>query len=255
MKIYTITAAAALVLCAGLAGSIRYAGAPVRSSAADNSPTYTVTIPTAVRLGDTAVISAEHLRLDGDDTIRVWLSGTSESDNSFRLRSGSHELRYAVTQDGKTMEIGSSVLTAAPGDAAKTAELLFTLPEERPYPGEYTGTVAFTVSAITPRKLAIPGIIYINAKNGDTTLQLNHYNPEGNPGSFRYTLTLDDTGETLWRSESLTPPGGHVDTIALTKALTTGTYAATLHIDVVSTDGQSVLNGTDMHFEIRVKEG
>ena len=133
----------------------------------------------------------------------VSLSGTGEEDNAFRLHNGEHELLYTVTQDGKTLAVGDTVLSAAFGAATKSAELAFALATKRPYPGTYTGNVAFTVntSHVDRRTVTIPGIGYIRAAAGSKNVAVQLYNPEENPCLFAYEIVLDDTKETLWKSE------------------------------------------------------
>ena len=186
--------------------------------------------------------------------MRVWLTGTGETDNAFRLHSDTHELTYTVTQDGKAVGIGTAVLTAKPGKDASAA-LDFSLPEERPYPGSYAGTVQFTVSAVdeNTRSVAVPGIGYVNAKAGDKKVQIGLYNPEGNPCYFQYEISLKDTGEVIYTSDDLIVPGTSVDTIELTRALDAGSYPALLKVRVLSLDTQEDMNGSEISFELRVK--
>ena len=227
----------------------------MRSSAFDVEPTYTVTIPAGITLGETAVITAQNLNLQNGESVRVWLSGTGETDNAFRLHSDTHELTYSVTQDGEKVGIGSQILCAKSDNETQTASLNFSLPEGRPYPGTYQGSVQFTISAVDEsiRNVSVPGVGYINAQAGETAVNVNLYNPEGNPCYFRYEIVLKDTGETIWKSDELISPGMQVSQIELSHALEEGTYPAVLKITILSLDEQAELNGSEVGFELRVK--
>jgi len=246
----------ALAVTAGVIGAVQLNQNAVRSSAAENAPTYTVTVPAGVRLGETAVITAQDLALNEGESVRVWLTGTGETDNAFRLHSTSNTLIYTVTQDGEPVGIGTEVLNAAPGEA-QSAELSFGLPEGRPLPGTYLGTVEFTISAVDEnrRSVAVPGVGYLNATAGETLVPVNFFNPEGNPCYFRYEIVLADTGESLWKSEELLPPGMKISQIELAKPLDAGNYAAVLKVIPLSLDQQQELNSSEIGFELRVKEG
>ncbi len=247
----------ALAMCAGVIGAVQLNQNAVRSSAAENAPAYTVTLPAGISLGDTAVISAQDLNLQEGESVRVWLSGTGEEDNAFRLHSESHELTYSITQDGEPVDIGSQVFRADPGSDTQSAALQFSLPDGRPLPGTYLGTVEFTISAVDEnrRSVAVPGVGYLNATAGETLVPVNFFNPEGNPCYFRYEIVLADTGETLWKSDDLLTPGMKISQIELAKPLDAGNYAAVLKVIPLSLDQQQELNSSEIGFELRVKEG
>lgn len=246
----------ALAFAAAVIGVLPVREESVNASA--NAPAYTVTVPATISLGETAVITAQDLSLQEWESVRVWLTGTGETDNAFRLHSDTHEITYSVTQNGEAVTIGKQVLYAQSGDEIKKANLDFSLPNEtRPYPGEYQGTVQFTVSSVdeSRRSVLIPGFGYINVPAGQTAVNVNFYNPEGNPCYFRYELLLQDTGETLWTSDELLSPAMHINQITLSHALEAGTYPAVLKITTLSLDDQSELNNSEVCFELRVKEG
>lgn len=255
MKRY-ISAITAIALCAGVILTVRSAE-PTTISAADNAPKYTVTIPASVSLGETAVITASDLSLSDGDTVSVLLSGTGEADNAFRLHNGEHELLYTVTQNGNALTVGDTVLSVPFGATAKSAELAFVLATRRPYPGAYTGNVAFTISTSHAERqtVAIPGIGYIRATADSKDVAVHLYNPEDNPCLFAYEIVLNDTKETLWKSEQNLAPGESIRKITLAHPLEAGTYPATLIVTALTMDGQSRMNGSDIEFEIRVKEG
>ena len=110
-------------------------------------PAYTVTIPASVTLGNTAIVSASDVKIGKNQTLKVTLSGTSEDDNTFKVKAGDETLTYTVTKGNTNITVGSEVLsvnTETSGDALK-AELSFSKPNAT-YAGTYQGTVTFTVS-------------------------------------------------------------------------------------------------------------
>ncbi len=252
--IFVITAFA---LIATTIGMVQYEKETLRSFADDVVPTYTVTVPSTINLGETAVITAQDLSLQEWESVRVWLTGTGEEDNAFRLHSDTHELTYSISQNGETIGIGAQVLSATSNDEIQTANLAFSLPEGHPYPGEHQGTVQFTISAADQnrRSVLIPGIGYLNVRAGETAVNVNFYNPEGNPCYFRHELVLKDSGETLWKSDELLSPNMRINQITLAHALEAGTYPAVLKISVLSLENEAELNGSEIGFELRVKEG
>lgn len=114
------------------------------------APTYMVTIPATVELGQTATISAENVIVEKGKQVVVKLSGTSESDNAFKLRTQQGAtVTYTVKKGDQAVTVGESVLTVHPGIAhSGSTELLFVAPADAsiPYAGTYTGTVTFTVA-------------------------------------------------------------------------------------------------------------
>ena len=113
-------------------------------------PTYTVTIPQTVTLGQTATIKADDVLLDEDKQLEVYLTGTSETDNAFKVKSAEGaELEYTVNDGTKDISIDETVLTVNPDNSANgSATLKFNAPSDSDiiYAGKYTGTVTFTVS-------------------------------------------------------------------------------------------------------------
>lgn len=109
----------------------------------DVDPTYTVTIPASVTLGDTVTVSAENVVVEKGKQVEVKLSG-----DAFKLTSGENaEINYTVTKDGAAVGVSDTVLTVNPVDGASgSATLSFVAPSKLTYAGTYTGTVTFTVS-------------------------------------------------------------------------------------------------------------
>lgn len=111
-------------------------------------PAYTVTIPTEAELGKTATVSAEGVVLEKGNQLTVKLSGTSETDNSFKLKTAEGaELEYTVKKSETTVDVGDTVLTVNPETADNSsAELQFVSPSNVQYAGDYSGTLTFTIA-------------------------------------------------------------------------------------------------------------
>ena len=109
-----------------------------------SAPTYTVTIPATVELGQTATISAENVVVEKGKQVEVSLTNA----NGFKVTTPEGaELTYTVTKDEVAVAEGDTVLTVNP-DNSKTGEttLKFVAPETAQFAGDYTGTVTFTVA-------------------------------------------------------------------------------------------------------------
>ena len=109
-----------------------------------SSPTYTVTIPATVELGQAATISAENVVVEKGKQVEVSLTNA----NGFKVTTPEGaELGYTVTKDEAAVAEGDTVLTVNPdnGKAGETT-LKFVAPETAQFAGDYTGTVTFTVA-------------------------------------------------------------------------------------------------------------
>lgn len=110
---------------------------------------YTVTIPETVELGSTAKIKAENVFLVKGQQIEVALTGTSDSDSKFKVKSAEGaELEYTIkNENNKEIKVSDTVLIANPTNG-KTSEttLTFSAPTESKFSGTYKGTVTFTVA-------------------------------------------------------------------------------------------------------------
>ena len=113
-----------------------------------SAPTYTVTIPATVELGETAEIKAENVVVEKGSQVEVKLTDTSEANNSFKLKSNEGaELAYTVNNGTNNISIGDTVLAVNPDDTSTgAATLIFTQSGEAEFAGDYSGTVTFTVS-------------------------------------------------------------------------------------------------------------
>lgn len=110
-----------------------------------NAPSYTVTIPASVELGNTAEIQAENVNVVSGSQLVVRLSNA----NGLKLTTpeGAEQL-YTIKNGGNSIQENDAVLTVAGGtaDNSGTVSLDFAPDGEPKYAGVYTGTVMFSVS-------------------------------------------------------------------------------------------------------------
>ncbi len=125
------------------------------------APTYTVTIPATVTLGETAKIEVENVVVEKGKQVEVAL--TEANDFKVATTEGA-ELTYTVKNGETEVAEGETVLAVNPKDG-KTGEttLSFVAPTEIQYAGSYTGTVNFTV-AVKP----VPKTIINFSLNGES---------------------------------------------------------------------------------------
>lgn len=109
---------------------------------------YTITIPASVALGQTAEIKAENVNLDDNQQVKVTLSATNESDNTFKVTSDEGAvLEYTVSNNNQNVEVGDTVL-AMNAEGTKSTILNFRKPDSESvqYSGNYNGTLEFNIS-------------------------------------------------------------------------------------------------------------
>ncbi len=112
-----------------------------------SAPTYTVTIPATVALGETATIKAENVVVAKGKQVEVALTNA----NGFKVTTPKGaELTYTVTNDETAVVEGDTVLTVNPdnGKMGQTT-LKFVAPGAAQFAGDYTGTVTFTIAVNT----------------------------------------------------------------------------------------------------------
>lgn len=115
------------------------------------SPTYTVTIPGEVTLGQTATISAQNVRVAKGSQVEVALTGINNGDSQFILTttegaSINYTVQNASQQD---VALNATVLAVDPQISnSGSAALSFIAPSDTAvtYAGTYEGYVTFTVS-------------------------------------------------------------------------------------------------------------
>ena len=145
-------------------------------------PTYTVTIPATVALGETATIKAENVVVAKGKQVEVKL--TNANDFKVATPEGA-ELTYTVKNGEAEVAEGDTVLAVNPADGT-TGEitLTFVAPITIQYAGKYEGTVTFTVAVkdvpVTIINFTIDGTSY-QAEEGMTWAQwvLSDYNNGG----------------------------------------------------------------------------
>ena len=107
--------------------------------------------------------------------------------------------------------------------------------------------------------VSIPGFVTLTIPAGTTTATtVDFYNPEKNEGRYYLTFKLSllnkngEVSETLYES-GLLPPGEHIQTITLSRALTAGEYDAILHIQPYRIEDKTPTNNANMRITITVK--
>ena len=77
------------------------------------SPTYTVTIPEEVTLGNTATIEAENVVIDEGKRLEIALTGTSGDSNAFTVTTtGGATLAYTVSKGDNAVAVNDTVLAS-----------------------------------------------------------------------------------------------------------------------------------------------
>lgn len=117
----------------------------------DVAPTFTVTIPATVELGNQITISAENVRVNKGLQIVVSIADASGIGNAFTMTSAAgNSFAYCITANGNAISSGANILTVNPDtNSAGTVTLKFEKPKKAIYAGNYTGSVTFTI-AVNP---------------------------------------------------------------------------------------------------------
>ena len=116
----------------------------------DVQPSYTVDIPAAVTLGDSAVeadITASDVLLESGKQVAVELTSASntESGSTFNAKNGDSTVAYTITADS-TVAVGDTVATFT-ADGSKTLTFSAADKSAATTAGEHTETLTFTISA------------------------------------------------------------------------------------------------------------
>ena len=113
-------------------------------------PTFTVTIPANVALDNKVTVSTADVVVEYGKAVNVTISGTSEDDDTFKLRTDEGAvISYTVMKGDEEVNVGDTVLSVTPTSAETSAELTFVEPASYTYAGLYKGTVTFTISVDT----------------------------------------------------------------------------------------------------------
>lgn len=114
------------------------------------NPTYTVTIPASVTLGETVTVSASNVVVPMGKQLRVGIISNNDDDAFFVQTAEGAMLLYSVKKGGVNILVGEPVLKVNPEIADNgSATLTFEEPTYVTYAGTYTGTVTFTVSVVS----------------------------------------------------------------------------------------------------------
>ena len=141
-------------------------------------PSYTVSIPAAVTLGDSAVeadITASDVILEDGKQIKVDLTAASNtaSGSTFNAKNGDSAVTYTITGD-KAIAVGDTVATFT-ADGSKTLTFSAADKSGATVAGAHTETLTFTVSVETSKAAAEkPDIVQADCtfspSNGKSTL-------------------------------------------------------------------------------------
>lgn len=100
----------------------------------------------------------------------------------------------------------------------------------------------------TTQAIEIPGFNELAFISGQTTQQVNFYNPKNNNCYFQMNLYVGN--ELLWKSDNVKPGYGYYE-IELSQKLQQGEYPAYLNIKCYSKDGEA-LNSANVRFDLSV---
>ena len=117
----------------------------------DVAPTFTVTIPAAVELGNQITVSAENVVVNKGSEVVVSIADASGIGNPFTMTSTAGDsFAYTITADNNVISSGEAVLTVNPDTAHRGCVVLnFEKPKVAIYSGTYTGRVIFTIAVNT----------------------------------------------------------------------------------------------------------
>ena len=172
-KIITLALAAAMLSATGIT-----AFAETTNVSYNVDPSYTVTIPATVDLGDndvTANIEASDVLLETGKQIKVDLTAASNtaSGSTFNAKNGDSAVTYTITGD-KAIAVGDTVATFT-ADGSKTLTFSAADKSGATVAGAHTETLTFTVSVETSKAAAEkPDIVQADCTfspaNGTSTL-------------------------------------------------------------------------------------
>ena len=110
------------------------------------TPTYTVTIPGSVSLDGTVTVSATNVVVANKQAVNVYISGNSENDTTFQLKTAEEAvLEYTIKPGNAEVQVGDKILSVQPTSDVTSIELSFIAPESYTYAGLYKGTVTFSI--------------------------------------------------------------------------------------------------------------
>ena len=149
----------------------------------DVQPSYTVTIPAAVTLGDSAVeadITASDVILEGGKKIAVELTSASNtaSGSTFNAKNGDSTVTYTITGD-EAIAVGDTVATFT-ANGSKTLTFSAADKSAATVAGAHTETLTFGISvedAVVVKTLTVEDVT-LDYCDGDTWQQIVDRNPD-----------------------------------------------------------------------------
>ena len=116
------------------------------------------------------------------------------------------------------------------------------------------GDYVAPTQGVVAQGVAIPGWGSITIPANQQIVSVDFYNPEANEGLYylTYKLSLADTGEVLYESNAI-PPGKHIQSITLSRALPTGIYNAVIHVQPYSISDEMPTNNANLKTKLIVK--
>mgnify|MGYP000379858219 FL=1 len=102
------------------------------------------------------------------------------------------------------------------------------------------------------RAALIPGYPDMTISSESTDFPITLLNPEENPCNFKFTLSLQETGETLCTTD-LVKPGDAIKGVTLDKPIEKGTYTLIINISTYSVDSNSQMNGAQVKSTLTVE--
>lgn len=171
-KIITLALAAAMLSATGITAFAADPETKATNVSYDVQPTYTVTIPATVDLGDndvTANIEASDVLLETGKKIKVDLTAASNtaSGSTFNAKNGDSAVTYTITGD-KAIAVGDTVATFT-ANGRKTLTFSAADKSAATVAGTHTETLTFTISVAAPetKNISFWGQDYL-ATEGDT---------------------------------------------------------------------------------------
>lgn len=99
--------------------------------------------------------------------------------------------------------------------------------------------------------IKIPGYPDITVPSDSDSIPITLLNPEGNPCNFKFTLELEETGETLYTTDYV-KPGDAISGVTLDTKLKEGSYTLLINISTVSVDTGAEMNGAQVKTKLDV---
>lgn len=100
--------------------------------------------------------------------------------------------------------------------------------------------------------IKIPGYPDMTISSESIDFPITLLNPEENPCNFKFTLSLQETGETLCTTD-LVKPGDAIKGVTLDKPIEKGTYTLIINISTYSVDSNSQMNGAQVKSTLTVE--